>query len=195
MIDFSKYQFHPVIKIPKDYEVYDFTQGYDENRPLKTPYGIGKYNEKRKNMYVGELYKDQRDIHMGIDIGAPVGDSVHAFYDGEIFLTGYNGLSLSYGYTLITKHLLGGVDIYALYGHLDNKSIQNKVPGQKIKQGDVIAWIGDRSENGGWNPHLHFQLSYLKPEECHIPGVVHERDLEKSLQIYPDPQCVLGKLY
>jgi murein DD-endopeptidase MepM/ murein hydrolase activator NlpD len=195
MINFEKYQFHPVIHLPKDYEVYDFTKGYDENRLLKSPYGIGKYNEKRKNMYSGPLYEDQRDIHVGIDIASPVGTPVHVFYEGEIFLFGYNSLPKDYGYTIITKHIFDGTDLYVLHGHLSKKSVQGKTHGQKISKGETLAWIGDKSENGGWNPHLHFQLCYDKPEKCDLPGVVNEKDIKTSLQKYPDPRLVLGSLY
>lgn len=196
MIDFKNYKFSFVIDLPKDYEIYDFTKGYDENRLLKSPYGVGKYNEKRKDMYSGPLYdKEQRNIHVGIDIAAPVGTPVHACYDGEIYMTGYNSQVLDYGYTLITKHSFDGMDLYILHGHLSKKSIEGKIPGQKIKKGDVIAWIGEKSENGGWNPHLHFQLSYEKPEKCDMPGVVSEKNLSESLKKYPDPRLILGDLY
>lgn len=196
MINFKNYEFSFVIDLPEGYEVYDFTKGYDENRLLQSPYGVGKYNEKRKNMYSGPLYdKDHRDIHVGIDIGAPVGTPVHACYDGEVFMTDYNSLPLDYGYTLITKHVLDGQALYILHGHLSKKSVKDKKSGQKIKKGEVIAWLGEKSENGGWNPHLHFQLSYVKPKKCDMPGVVSEKNLEESLRIYPDPRLILGNLY
>lgn len=195
MIDFKKYQFHNVINLPSSYEVYDFSKGYDENRILKHPYGIGKYNEKRLNMYKGPLYVDQRDIHVGIDIGAPVGTPIHMFYDGEIFLFHYNSQPLDYGYTIITRHTLDNIDLYVLHGHLSKKSIEGKFVGQKIKKGEIFAWVGEKFENGGWNPHLHFQLSYEKPAVCDMPGVVHEKDLERALKVYPDPRLILGPLY
>jgi len=197
-IDFRKFKFHPVIDLPKDYEVYDFTQGYDEKRVLKYPYGVGKYNEKRANMYTADQYKEvsgQRDIHMGIDIAAPIGTAVHAFFDGEIFLTGYNSLPLDYGYTIITKHILDGIDLYCLLGHLSKQSIDGKLSGQKIEAGQILGWVGSKSENGGWNPHVHVQLSLEKPEKCDLPGVVAAEDLEHSLKIYPDPRNILGPLY
>ena len=194
-IDFNKFQFHKVIDLPKDYEIYDFTKGYDKARVLKSPFGVGKYNEKRKNMYSGLLYEDQRDIHMGIDIGAPVGTPVHLFYDGEVFMFKYNDNQLDYGYTIITRHVLDGKDLYVLHGHLSKKSIEGKYVGQKISKGDVFAWVGDESENGGWNPHIHIQLSYEEPLVCDMPGVVHEKNLRTSLEKYPDPRLILGKLY
>lgn len=195
MINFKNHQFHYVISLPEKYDVYDFTKGYDENRFLDQPYGIGKYNEKRINMYKGPLYADHRDIHVGIDIGAPVGTPVHAFYDGEVFLFHYNSMPLDYGYTVITKHHIDNEDIYVLHGHLSKNSLEGKSIGQKIKKGEVFAWLGEKSENGGWNPHLHFQISIEKPEKCDMPGVVNEKDLQAALKKYPDPRLILGPLY
>jgi murein DD-endopeptidase MepM/ murein hydrolase activator NlpD len=198
MIRFSAHTFHPVIHLPENYEIFDFTLGYDPFRALKSPFGIGRYNEKRAGMYSSEIFLssgEPRNIHVGIDIGAPVGTDIHSFADGEIFLSGYNGAEGDYGFTLITKHSFSGVDLYALYGHLSKASVANKAQGQKISAGEVIAWVGDKHENGGWNPHLHFQLSYLRPEKCDMPGVVAEKDREKALRQYPDPRLVLGNIY
>jgi murein DD-endopeptidase MepM/ murein hydrolase activator NlpD len=191
--------FHPVIELPPGYEVYDFSQRYDPNRHLNSPFGIGKYNEKRLGMYETEIFQEeggQRNIHMGVDIGAPVGTPVHAFADGEIFLFAYNAAAGDYGYTLITRHDdVNGETLYALHGHLGARSVEGKAVGQKVSRGEVIAWVGDRHENGGWNPHLHFQLSRVKPEVCDMPGAVNEAGLEKALATYPDPRLVLGPIY
>ena len=196
--NFSVFDFHPVIVLPKDYEVFDFTESYDPNRE-RMAYGIGKYNEKRAGMYTSELFAAEdekvRNVHIGIDIAAPLGTDVHAVHDGEIFLAGVNSADGDYGGTLITKHRLGGRDLYALYGHLSHRSLEGKMPGQKISKGEVIAWVGPKEENGGWNPHLHFQLSWKNPDVCDLPGVVSVLDREEALKIYPDPRLVLGKLY
>jgi murein DD-endopeptidase MepM/ murein hydrolase activator NlpD len=188
--------YHPVIHLPADYDVYDFTHGYDPNRPRKHEYGVGKYNEKRPGMYTEESFtRDRRDIHVGIDINAPVNCPVHAFDDGEIFLFGNNPAKGDYGYLLITRHLFEGKPLFALHGHLSAASVEGKKPGQKFTRGQVLAWVGDKHENGGWNPHLHFQLSLVEPEACDLPGVVSENQLAEALRIYPDPRIVLGPLY
>lgn len=194
-LKFDPQKFHQVIELPKDYEIYDFSKGYDENRMLEKPYGIGKYNEKRVNMYKGPLYADQRDIHIGIDIGAPVGTPVHAFYEGEIYMVDYNSAPLDYGYTIITKHIIDGLELYVLLGHLSKKSIEDKKPNQKFSKGEVLGWLGDKTENGGWNAHVHVQLCLEKPIKCDLPGVVSEKDLRSSLEKYPDPRSILGPLY
>lgn len=195
MIDFAQFNFHPVIALPSNYEVYDFTTEYNPNRTLKSPFGIGRYNEKRTGMYEQELFAGTRNIHIGIDVGAPIRTPVHAFFDGEVFLLGNNNQPGDYGFTLITKHMLQQTALYALFGHLSAKSIQGKTPGMKFRQGEVLAWIGNKEENGGWNPHLHFQLSVEEPKICDMPGVVSEKDRASALKIYPDPRLVLGQLY
>ena len=197
MTDFSLFKFHPVIRLPEDYEVYDFTKGYDPSRQLSSAFGIGRYDEDRRGMYNAELFKtgEARTIHMGIDIGAPVGTNVHAFFAGEFFLFAYNDAEGDYGYTLITKHDLGGKALFALHGHLSKSSVEGKVRGTRFEAGDVIARVGDRHENGGWNPHLHFQLSLREPTVCDLPGVVSPAQRAEALEVYPDPRLVLGPLY
>jgi murein DD-endopeptidase MepM/ murein hydrolase activator NlpD len=198
MIDFARFHFHSVIALPREYEVYDFTRGYDPNRDLQHAFGIGRYDEDRRGMYDAALFQNgeaPRTIHMGIDIGAPVGTPVHAFYDGEIFLLAYNGAEGDYGHTVITRHVLGGEELFALHGHLSERSTRERAVGARFQAGDVIAWVGDRHENGGWNPHLHFQLCVERPEVCDMPGVVSPAQRAEALKRYPDPRLVLGKLY
>jgi murein DD-endopeptidase MepM/ murein hydrolase activator NlpD len=152
-------------------------------------------------MYVSELFqkeKDQsqaRNIHVGIDIAGPVGTAVKAFYDGRVYLVGYNSAEGDYGATLITEHQLGDQQIWALHGHLSLDSLDLRHVGQSFRRGEIIAYIGDRDENGGWNPHLHFQLSWVRPAVCDLPGAVSAADLQSALKIYPDPRLVLGRLY
>jgi murein DD-endopeptidase MepM/ murein hydrolase activator NlpD len=200
MIDFSAFRFYPVIRLPAQYEVFDFTQGYDPARSLASGFGIGRYDENRRGMYNSELFRDgpaesARTIHVGIDIAAPAGFPVQAFFAGEIFLTGYNGADGDYGYTVITRHELGGEPLYALHGHLSRRSVEENAPGRIFAAGETIAWLGERHENGGWNPHLHFQLCLVKPEKCDLPGAVSPSQREAALKIYPDPRLVLGPLY
>jgi len=86
--------------------------------------------------------------------------------------------------------------VWALYGHLDSKSIKNKRRGQKVKKGQLLGRIGNVHENGGWSvPHVHFQLSTIEPETHDMPGVVEMVDRAKALISYPDPRQVLGSLY
>ena len=195
MPDISLISFENIIDLPDNVYVHDF-ESNNKFQETSNSFSIGKYNEKRPNMYEGDLFeKTNRFIHMGIDIGAPVGNPVKSFYDGEIFLFKYNDQKLDYGYTIITKHQFKGQNIYALYGHLSNSSLKNKKIGQKIYSGEVLAYLGSEEENGGWPPHVHFQLSLIEPKECDLPGVVSEENHDIALKIFPDPRMVLGKIY
>lgn len=193
MVEWRTGDYHPVVDLPDEYEVRDFTTG--KYTPSNFEYDIGRYDELRPGMYNTELFSDERSLHIGIDIGAPVGTPCMAFDDGEISHFGYNPADGDYGYVVITKHIVDGAQIWALYGHLDSGSIRDKQVGQKISKGEVICWMGDKDENGGWDPHLHFQLSYIEPETHDMPGVVRPEDRTQALKDYPDPRLVLGPIY
>ena len=81
------------------------------------------------------------------------------------------------------------------YGHLSAESIKGKKIGQNISRGEVICWMGDKHENGGWESHLHFQLSINEPETHDMPGVVDPQNRDEALENYPDPRLVLGPIY
>jgi len=193
MVNWQTELYHPVVNLPKDYEVRDFTTGKYE--PSKFEFDIGRYDELRPGMYSTDLFSDDRFLHIGIDIGAPVGTPCMAFENGEISHFGYNPADGDYGYVVITKHDIGGTPVWALYGHLDSASVKGKTVGQKVRRGETICWMGDKHENGGWESHLHFQLSLIEPTTHDMPGVVNPKDREEALQNYPDPRLVMGPIY
>ena len=193
MVKWETGDYHPVVFLPDEYEVRDFTNG--EYSPSEHEFDIGRYDELRPGMYSTDLFSDGRFLHVGIDIGAPVGTPCMAFDDGEISHFGYNPDDGDYGYVVITKHMIDGKSVWALYGHLNSKSIEDKEIGQKISKGEVICWMGDKHENGGWESHLHFQLSLKEPETHDMPGVVSPDDRDQALEDYPDPRLVLGPIY
>lgn len=86
-------------------------------------------------------------FHEGIDIAAQTGTPVVATADGVVikagFATGYgNMVEISHGYGIRT-----------LYAH--NSRLNVKV-GQRVKRGDVIAYVGDSGSSTG--PHLHYEV-------------------------------------
>ena len=194
-IDFSVFEFSPIIDMGEDYTVLDFSAGPGSFQKPKTAYSIGKYNEKRPGMYTADIFDSERCIHMGVDMGGPVNTPLKAFYQGSYFKLGINNAPGDYGAVIVTQHQLNDISLYALWGHLSHASLNNKKEGDTFEQGDVIAFIGDEAENGGWPPHVHFQLSLIAPDTHDMPGVVAPADLEAALKQYPDPRCVLGPLY
>ena len=193
MVDWSAQDYCPVVHLPENYTVLDLSGGTWISP--KTEYSVGKYDEVRPNLYNTELFGGTRLIHMGIDIGGPIGTPCMAFADGEVSHFGYNPEPGDYGHVVITRHDIDGTAVWALYGHLDAASIEDKQVGQKVDAGETLAWFGSYSENGGWEPHLHFQISLIEPDTHDLPGVVSPEDRQQALLDYPDPRLVLGPLY
>jgi hypothetical protein len=165
-------------------------------------FDVGRYDEDRRGMYTSSLFdvkdeENRRTIHMGIDIGGPVGVKVYSFVEGVIHSLGYNRAIGDYGYVIVVEHQISASSrCWALYGHLDADSIKGKQVGQQIKKGEVIGRIGDTSENGGWTgTHLHFQVALRPPKTHDMPGVVSLKDRENALLQYVDPRYILGELY
>jgi len=188
--DFAK-----VMNYPETLYVFDFSKGYDPELIRQKEWGIGKYNEKRSNMYNTHLFDDGRNVHMGIDIWAQAREPVFSFDEGEVLYLRNNNQAGNYGPTIVAYYSLPDLDLYALYGHLSRASLGMVEEGQSIKKGQKIAELGCPGENGGWVPHLHFQLSVEDPGEADMPGVVTNENREKALETYPDPRIVLGDLY
>lgn len=154
-------------------------------------------------MYTSELFgsedpwseSETRDIHIGIDIGGAVGTALHAVADGIVHSCGYNAADLDYGHVVVLEHRLNNETVWALNGHLSKESIVGRRPGDRVAAGEVVGWIGGEAENGGWPPHVHYQLSLIEPETHDMPGVVSDAQHADALKTYPDPRDVLGMLY
>lgn len=148
-------------------------------------------------MYTKDVPEDERRcIHLGIDLGGPIGTPVFAPCKGEIFKRGYNPVKGDYGYCLITRHMLGQPQrqVFFLFGHLGEDCMKN-VEGDAFEAGALLGHLGSPEENGGWPPHLHFQVSFRVPTTHDLPGVCSEKDREACLKEFPDPRLVLGPLY
>ena len=193
LLSWEKNDYHSIVDLPDNYTVLDLS--VNPWIPSKTEFSIGKYDEVRPDMYVTPIFKGIRNIHVGIDINGPIGTPCMAFTDGIISHFGYNPEPGDYGNVIILQHNISGMDIWALYGHLSSESIEGKSVGQKVGKGETIAWFGPENQNGGWEPHLHFQLSLIEPRTHDLPGVVSSEDRIQALRAYPDPRTILGPLY
>jgi murein DD-endopeptidase MepM/ murein hydrolase activator NlpD len=183
---------HPILQFPEAPTILDLT-GKTTN-PVGYRYSIGRYNELR-NIYSQALFGGERNIHMGIDFGAPAGTPVFAFSDCTIKALGVNTAKGDYGPTLITEQRVNGETLWALYGHLSRASLAGKEPGLAFTAGQVLGWLGEPTENGGWPPHVHFQLARIAPAGFDMPGAVSASDRAQALVDYPDPRTVLGPIY
>lgn len=197
-MNLSEYSFAKVMDYPDNRDelyVFDFTKGYDAKFIRSKAWGIGKYNEKRSEMYLDSMFDNRRNVHVGIDIWTQSGAPVFTFWDGKVAYIQNNDQPGDYGPTIVIKYELNDSFLYALYGHLSKESLGMVAIGERIKKGRQIATLGGQEVNGGWAPHLHFQLSVEDPQEADMPGVVASENREEALQTYPDPRMVLGDLY
>ncbi len=162
----------------------------------KADYAIGGYLEHR-NLYATSAHFDQegkRDIHLGIDIWTKANHPIYAPLDGIIHSFAYNDQPLDYGYTLIIEHQYHTHRFYTLYGHLSAQHYQSWFVGQRINNGDIIATLGDKLENGGWPPHLHFQVIMdMSDWSGDYPGVCHTKELQYYKNNCPNPLTLIHK--
>ena len=195
MKELSSHRFLPVIALPADVDVLDLTTAPPQWAPRRSEYSIGRYNEDRVGVYTQALFGGERTIHMGIDIGGPVGTEIRAPASGILWCAGCNSAAGDYGPTLITMHSINGQRLWMLYGHLSQATLDLWKGGEQIEAGQRLGWMGSEEENGGWPPHLHFQLSRVEPVGCDLPGVVNREEHAQALIDYPDPRLVLGPIY
>lgn len=162
--------------------------------------GLGGYDEARL-IYTspvfrpaGDPHAEGRTVHLGMDVFVPSGSEVFAPLDGAVHSVRDNAARLDYGPTIVLEHAPApSVKFYTLYGHLGRDAIARLEPGKTIRKGDRIGAVGAMDENGGWPPHLHFQIIVdMLGLSGDFPGVAPHgsRDLWKALA--PDPNLVLG---
>ena len=132
--------------------------------------GVGRYGEARM-VYDAPGFRaegndgdEARTIHLGVDLFAPAGAPVRTPLPGTVASVADNAAPLDYGPTVILHHHTPcGTGFHTLYGHLDRATLEGLAPGGRVAAGQVIGRLGDRRINGGWPPHLHFQVIALDP--------------------------------
>lgn len=87
------------------------------------------------------------DFHAGLDIAADKGEAVKATANGTVESSGYTG---NYGNLVVVAH---GFGMTTRYGHLARSTV---VPGQYVKRGDVIGFVG--STGRSTSSHLHYEV-------------------------------------
>ena len=158
--------------------------------------GVGRYNEPR-DLYKAESFQGSdgsanRSIHLGIDLFSRAGTPVFAPLAGTVHSFADNNSHLNYGPTIILHHRFGSVSFFTLYGHLERASLEGIQEGQSIAQGQLIGRFGTERENGGWPPHLHFQLIVdMLGRKGDFDGVASREDRAVFLSLCPDPNLVL----
>jgi murein DD-endopeptidase MepM/ murein hydrolase activator NlpD len=105
--------------------------------PVSSEYG---YRKNPFGGYIGEF-------HPGIDIKGSPGDNVYATAEGIVISNDWYG---GYGNAVVIDH---GNGLRTLYGHLSGVNV---VPGQRVKTGDTVGFLGSTGRSTG--PHVHYEI-------------------------------------
>jgi 4-aminobutyrate aminotransferase-like enzyme/murein DD-endopeptidase MepM/ murein hydrolase activator NlpD len=159
--------------------------------------GIGRYNEPRL-IYSGDQYlshgDESRTVHIAIDLFLDAGTPIQSVYDGVVHSFKDNALTYDNGPTIVIKHTTtpDGPPFYILYSHLTRDSLDGLSVGNSVKKGEQIGKVGEYPDNGGWPPHLHFQLIVdMLDEMGDLFGVAPQSKRDVWLSICPNPNLIL----
>jgi murein DD-endopeptidase MepM/ murein hydrolase activator NlpD len=184
-------------KIQNSITFEEFIENYLKQNHSKVAFG--GYNEERNLYKRSSIFNsnqvEERNIHIGIDLWIESGTKILAALNGFIHSFKYNEGLGNYGFTIILQHEIESQIFYTLYGHLSKKSIENIEISTLIEKGQLLATLGNSSENGDYAPHLHFQI--IKDIENYFgdyPGVCSKNSLNYYLKNCPDPNLLL-KIY
>jgi peptidoglycan LD-endopeptidase LytH len=144
------YRWPPPVVIPDNYivrpqlaDLPELTAPLDhlELRELSDSFAYRRYDGK---------------IHWGIDIFRPHGTPLYATVDGIVHLAEMPAGGLTVYLTNATS------EIRFYYAHLDAypEGLRN---GQRVRQGDLIGYVGTSGNARGTRPHLHFEVHLIAP--------------------------------
>jgi len=104
--------------------------------------------------------------HLASDYNLSIGSPIYATGSGTVMSTSnnipyYGGDDGTVGGAIIIRHTTAdNTEFYALYGHIENFTIQ---AGDTVIGGEKIATVADFSSNGNSLPHLHFGINSSIP--------------------------------
>ena len=112
-----------------------------------------KFQAPLKKYKITQKFKPfKRPPHLGIDLKAKWGTPVLSSHSGKVVYAGQK--FTGYGKVIIIEH---DSNWTSLYSHLSQIKVKL---GQKIKQGQVIGFVGSTGRSSG--PHLHFEILHKK---------------------------------
>lgn len=103
-------------------------------------------------------------MHKGMDFAAPTGTPIYAAGDGVVQRAGRFG---AYGNYVRVRHR---GDLDTAYAHM-SKVASGIRPGTRVKQGQVIGYVGSTGRSTG--PHLHYEIlvanKQVNPRGVNLP--------------------------
>ncbi|WP_286240089.1 peptidoglycan DD-metalloendopeptidase family protein [Neptuniibacter halophilus] len=124
-------------------------EGYSMRKTfLRSPVDFARissrFNPNRKHPVLNRIR-----AHKGVDYAAGTGTPIKASGDGKIIFRGKKG---GFGNVVILQH---GSNITTLYAHMNAFKRGQRV-GSRVKQGQVIGFVGKTGLASG--PHLHYEF-------------------------------------
>ncbi len=127
--------------------------------PLNFSYISSSFNPRRFHPILKRV-----KAHNGIDYRAPKGTPVYAAGDGRVTRSAYHQYN---GHHVFIQH---PNSIVTKYLHFTNRTVKQ---GQKVKQGQVIGYVG--STGLAEAPHLHYEFvvngTHRNPRTVSLPAV------------------------
>jgi murein DD-endopeptidase MepM/ murein hydrolase activator NlpD len=96
---------------------------------------------------IDPVYKTVK-FHAGLDFAAPQGTPIYATANGAVKTAG--NLGNGYGNHVVLNH---GYGYETVYGHMYKVKVK---PGERIKRGEIIGWVGSTGKSTG--PHCHYEV-------------------------------------
>jgi len=123
------------------------------NPPTPTPLGL-KMGLAPRAPAARSSFGTQMAMHEGVDLVAELGTPIRAAGDGVVLGAEPRG---GYGNWIEIEHAPGAnaPKLATVYGHLSGFA-PGIVAGARVKQGDVIGFVGSTGRSTG--PHLHFEI-------------------------------------
>ncbi len=142
--------YHKAVRFPKGKggEYYDLEGKSLKKKFLKSPLRFGRITSRFTRRRFHPILKIRRP-HYGVDYAAPKGTPIFAVGDGRVTRKHYSKWG---GKTIKIRHN----SVYqTAYKHL-SKFHPSVRRGRKVKQGQVIGYVGSTGLSTG--PHLHFEF-------------------------------------
>ncbi|MGV2099952.1 aminotransferase class III-fold pyridoxal phosphate-dependent enzyme [Rhizobium sp. 21-4511-3d] len=159
----------------------------------KVTLGIGPWGEAR-TVYTDKAFESRfiegkrRIHHLGVDLFMPAQTPLFTPLAATVKSVEVEREPLGYGGLVLLEHRPEGCPPFnTLWGHMAHEALERLKPGDRLEAGDLVGYMGGIGENGGWTPHLHFQVSSdTELTAAEIIGVGEAAYLDVWEDLFPD---------
>lgn len=145
--DYNIYRFSPTGK-KEDLQFFSEDGQSIKSTLLRTPIKVARisshYGYRKKHPVLG-----YGKMHKGVDFAASIGTPIYASGNGTISFIGWKS---GYGRFILIRH---DKTLSTAYAHA-SKFAKGLKKGSRVKQGDIIAFVGKSGRVTG--PHLHYEV-------------------------------------